>query len=134
MDGNVVVLIVDDDHAVLETMRMLLDVKGGFDVHCAVGSHGAMHFLSTVDTIDVLIADFVLAGETTGIDICHAARRHQTSVGLVVISADPNIDVTDLPARSVFLRKPFGGKELLEAIERVQAFAVLGLTDALPEA
>lgn len=134
MDGKVVLLIVDDDHAVLETMRMLCDVKGGFDVHCAVGSHGAMHFLSTLETVDVLIADVVLAGETTGIEICHAARRRRPGVGLVVISADPGPGESELPERSIFLRKPFGGSELLKAIERVQAFAILGLTDALPEA
>jgi len=39
-----------------------------------------------------------------------------------------------LPERSVYLRKPFGGKELVEAIERVQAFAALGLAELTPAA
>jgi len=133
MDSKVVVLIVDDDHAVLETMRILLDVKGGFDVHCAVVSHGAAHFLSSLDIIDVVIADVVLAGEITGIEICDEARRKHPGVGLVVISADPSSNESGMPPRSIFLRKPFGGIELMHGIERVQAFAALGLSDALPQ-
>lgn len=133
MDADKVVLIVDDDHAVLETMRILLEVKGGFRVHCAVGSRGASHFLLAQEQVDILIADVILAGEITGLDICHLARTRHPDVGLVVISADPNIDAEAMPERSVYLRKPFGGKELVEAIERVQAFASLGLTEALPD-
>jgi DNA-binding NtrC family response regulator len=134
MNAKVVVLIVDDDHAVLETMRMLLDVKGGFDVHCAVGSQGASRFLSSLELVDVVIADVVLAGETTGIDICNTARRFHPDAGLIVISADPSTDASDMPAQSIYLRKPFGGQELLDAIDRVRAFTVLGLSDALPQA
>jgi len=132
MGADKVVLVVDDDHAVLETMRILLEGRGGFLVHCVVGSSGASHFLSTQEQVDVLIADVVLAGEITGIDICNIARRRHPNVGLIVISADPHVDDEAMPARSIYLRKPFGGKELVESIERVQAFASLGLTDALP--
>jgi CheY-like chemotaxis protein len=132
MGTDKVVLIVDDDHAVLETMRMLLEGKGGFSVHCAVGSMGASAFLSVQQQVDLVIADVILAGEITGIDICNLARRQYAEVGVIVISADPNSDAVVLPPRSIYLRKPFGGKELIEAIERVQAFATLGLTEPLP--
>jgi DNA-binding NtrC family response regulator len=134
MDTDTVVLIVDDDHAVLETMRILLEGKGGFRIQCAVGSSGASHFLSTQERVDVLIADVLLAGEINGIDVCNLARLQHPDVGLIVISADPNTDERDLPQRSVYLRKPFGGNDLVEAIERVQAHATLGLTEALPRA
>jgi CheY-like chemotaxis protein len=133
MDTDKVVLIVDDDHAVLETMRILLEGKGGFRVQCVVGSGGASHFLSTQERVDVLIADVLLAGQINGIDVCHLARRQHPDVGLVVISADPNTDDHPLPERSLYLRKPFGGKELVDAIERAQALATLGLTDIASE-
>jgi len=134
MDTDKVVLIVDDDHAVLETMRILLEGKGGYRVKCVVGSSGASHFLSTQECVDVLIADVLLAGEINGIDVCNLARLQHPDVGLIVISADPNTDERHLPERSVYLRKPFGGKELVEAIERVQAFAALGLAELTPAA
>jgi CheY-like chemotaxis protein len=133
MGTEKVVLIVDDDQAVLETMRMLLEGKGGFGVHCAVGSTGASAFLSAQKHVDLVIADVILAGEITGIDICNLARRQYPDVGVVVISADPNTDLATLPQPSVYLRKPFGGRELIEAIQRVQAFSSLGLTEPLPD-
>jgi DNA-binding NtrC family response regulator len=121
MDAEKVVLIVDDDRAVLETMRMLLEARGGFRVHCALGATGASGHLNSHGPVDVLIADVILAGEITGIDICHMALRQCPSVGLVVISADPQIDPRDVPERSVYLRKPFGGHELIDAIGSAMA-------------
>lgn len=123
MDAERIVLIVDDDHAVLETMQMLLEGKGGFRVHCAVGSQGATRCLSAHRRVDIVIADVILAGEVTGVEICRMARRLHPQVGLVVISADPQVDLETLPEQSVYLRKPFGGDDLLRAIEQAQALA-----------
>lgn len=117
MSTTRVVLIVDDDPAVLETMRILLEGKDGFEVFCALGSHGARHVMSQLGRLDVLIADVILAGEATGVDICHEAMTRYPEVALVVISADPRVEATLIPESSVFLRKPFGGYELLIAMD-----------------
>jgi DNA-binding NtrC family response regulator len=116
-------LIVDDDPAVLETMRILLEGKDGFEVFCALGSHGAKHLMGRFERLDVLIADVILAGEATGVDICHEAISHYPEVALVVISADPRTDAAVLPEGSVYLRKPFGGYELLTAIDQAEHLA-----------
>ncbi len=116
MGTDKVVLIVDDDLTILETMRILLEGKGGFRVHGALGSHGARRLLETI-TPDVLIADVVLAGETTGIEVCEEALRLQPDMALVVISADSRADAEVMPRDSVYIRKPFGGVELLAAID-----------------
>ena len=121
MDAERIVLIVDDDHAVLETMQMLLEGKGGFRVYCAVGSHGATRCLSAHRRVDMVIADVILAGEVGGVEICRMARRLHPQVGLVVISADPRAEQETLPERSVYLRKPFGGDELTLAIGQAQS-------------
>ena len=118
MSGARVVLIVDDDPAVLETMRILLEGKGGFEVFCALGSHGARHLLGRIERLDVLIADVILAGEATGIALCHEAVSGHPQVALVVISADPRADAAVIPDDSVYLRKPFGGYELMAAIDQ----------------
>lgn len=125
-----VVLIVDDDPAVLETMRILLEGKGGHEVFCALGSHGARHLLGSLKRLDVLIADVVLAGEATGIDMCHEAVSRHPHVALVVISADPRADAVAMPDDSVYLRKPFGGYELLTAIDEAEHLAQGRRTDA----
>ena len=121
MDAERIVLIVDDDHAVLETMQMLLEGKGGFRLYAAVGSRGAVQCLSTHARIDLVIADVILAGEISGLDICRMARKLHPHVGLVVISADPKVEQEALPGQSVYLRKPFGGDDLLQAIEQAQS-------------
>jgi CheY-like chemotaxis protein len=123
MNADKVVLIVDDDQAVLETMQLLLQGKGGFAVYCAVGTTGAAACLDARARVDVIVADMILAGKSTGVDICDMGRRLHPQVGLVVISADPFADVMALPERSVFLRKPFGGNELIEAIGQALVLA-----------
>jgi DNA-binding NtrC family response regulator len=123
MSGTRVVLIVDDDPSVLETMRILLEGKDGFEVFCALGSHGARHLMGGMERLDVLIADVILAGEATGFDICHDAISRHPEVALVVISADPRADAAVLPEGSVYLRKPFGGYELLTAIDQAEHLA-----------
>lgn len=117
MGSDKVVLIVDDDPSVLETMRILLEGKGGFRVHGALGAHSAERLLEIIQPVDVLIADVVLTGETTGIDLCHKAVQHHPECALVVISADSRADAAVMPSDSVYLRKPFGGVELLAAID-----------------
>lgn len=120
-----VVLIVDDDPSVLETMRMLLETKDGFRVHVALGSQGAAHILDSAHRVDVLIADVILAGSVTGIDVCHRAAARHPAVALVVISADSNTDAAMMPDYSIYLRKPFGGIELVAAIEEAERLALV---------
>ena len=52
----------------------------------------------------------------SGIDICQKAIEHHPAIAVVVITADTEIHRGDIPERGVFLRKPFGGDQLLEAI------------------
>lgn len=123
MSGTRVVLIVDDDPAVLETMRILLEGKDGFEVFCALGAHGARHLMDRLERLDVLIADVILAGEATGVDICDQAISRHPELALVVISADPRAEAAALPESSVYLRKPFGGYELLAAMDEAEHLA-----------
>lgn len=123
MQADKVVLIVDDDQAVLETMQLLLQGKGGFAVHCAIGKVGASACLAGSDRIDVIVADIILAGKTTGVDVCEMGRRLHPQAGLVVISADPLSEVETVPERSVYLRKPFGGNQLIDAIGKALVLA-----------
>ena len=50
-------------------------------------------------------------------DICHEAMARHPNVALVVISADPRAEATLMPESIVFLLKPFGGYELLIAMD-----------------
>lgn len=123
MGADKVILLVDDDRAVLEAMQMLLQGRGGYVVHCAVGAAGAAAFLSRHAHVDVIVADVILAGRTTGVDLCELGRRLHPQLGLVVISADPKVEADMIPESSLYLRKPFGGDDLVAAIEQSQRLA-----------
>jgi DNA-binding NtrC family response regulator len=116
VDTSKAVLVVDDDALVLESIDLHLSAVGGFHTIRALGSASAN---ATLDQgrIDVIVADVILAGSVTGIDLCRKAIRQYPDVAVVVITADTEVQCAEIPERGVFLRKPFGGEQLLEAIE-----------------
>ncbi len=110
------VLIVDDDALVLEAIDLVLSQAEGFRSIRALGVASARSDLQQA-RIDVLVADVILAGSTTGIELCERAIERYPAIAIVVITADNEVRCGDIPKRGVFLRKPFGGKQLLEAID-----------------
>ncbi len=122
MDTNKTVLIVDDDVRVLESIDLLVSMAEGFQSIRALGSAGAASHLKNAH-IDVIVADVILAGSMTGIDICRKAIEHHPDIAIVVITADNEVNRSDIPERWVFLRKPFGGEQLLEAMDQAMVKA-----------
>jgi DNA-binding response OmpR family regulator len=117
MDAARVALIVDDDPSVLETMRALLDGQGRFLVHGALGVRAAMRSLQAMERLDLLVVDVDVSGGDFSVAFCHEAADRYPLLALVAISSDgPCAEA--LPASTVLLRKPFGARELLAAIQR----------------
>ncbi len=110
------VLIVDDNALVLEAIDLLLSRHRNFRSIRALGAASARSDLALAP-IDVLIADVILAGGTTGIELCEQAIERHPSIAIVVITADNEVRRDEIPERGVFLRKPFGGEQLLQAID-----------------
>jgi FixJ family two-component response regulator len=124
VETNKTVLIVDDDDLVLESIDLHLSTTEGFQTIRVLGSAGAMSHMQNTPTIDVIVADVILSGSVSGIDLCHKAIDRYPRIAVVVITADPEVQCAQIPERGVFLRKPFGGEQLLEAIA-----AALGKVD-----
>ena len=110
------VLIVDDDALVLEAMDLSLSKADGLRSIRALGVASAHSDLKQA-RIDVLVADVILAGSTTGIELCEYAIERHPAIAIVVITADSEVQRNEIPQRGIFLRKPFGGEQLLEAID-----------------
>lgn len=110
------VLIVDDDVMVLESIDLLLSQVGGYRSIRVQGMAGAYGALQQA-RIDVLIADVILAGCSNGIELCERAIANHPAIAIVVITADDEVDSRQVPSRGIFLRKPFGGEQLLAAIQ-----------------
>ena len=110
------VLIVDDDDLVLESIDLHLSLTGSFQTIRVRGSAGAISHMQNAPTIDLIVADVILAGSMSGIDICQMAIERYPAIAVVVITADTEVHCAEIPERGVLLRKPFGGEQLLEAI------------------
>jgi DNA-binding NtrC family response regulator len=115
---NKTILVVDDDALVLESIVLLLSAADGFETIPARGSTDAAAHLHGSRPIDVIVADIVLAGPVSGLDVCRKAIEQRPSIAVVVITADTEVHRTDIAERGVFLRKPFGAETLLAAIRQ----------------
>lgn len=118
MSTNKTVLVVDDDDLVLESILLLLSKVDGFEAIPARGSTDATMHLQGPRPIDVMVADIILAGTVSGLDVCRKAMECRPGIAIVVITADTEVDRSDIADRGVFLRKPFGADALLAAINQ----------------
>ncbi|MEO9078318.1 MAG: response regulator [Rhodanobacter sp.] len=116
MDTRKTLLIVDDNPLVLESIDLLLCMTESFNTIRALGTAGADSHLKHA-RIDIIVADVILAGSSNGIELCRMAIERYPRIAMVVITADNEIHREDIPKRGIFLRKPFGGKQLLQAID-----------------
>lgn len=113
------VLIVDDDALVLDSIDLLLSANPDYQCIRALGSTGAASHLQRA-RVDMLIADVILAGNMTGMDIATLAISRYPDVAVVIITADSEVTREEVPLRWAFLRKPFGAEQLRAAIDRAQ--------------
>jgi CheY-like chemotaxis protein len=112
------VLLVDDDELVRTTMLDMLE-DAGFEVTEAASPEEALH-RNGVRHPDVLITDINLGSSLNGFDVAAAAHRLWPAVRVLLISGLP-FDRTgqELDLRDHYLRKPFSGSGLLQAIDRL---------------
>lgn len=112
------ILIVDDEPAVLDATAMLLNLEG-FDVQIASSGPEAIKCIS-VQSPDLLITDYHLRGDETGVDVIRSIRHLiGRDVPVIVVSGDTSdaLALQDLDDIG-FLTKPVDTDELLSEISR----------------
>jgi len=119
------ILIVDDDAAISELLRMHFQ-EAGFDVATACHGRAALQHLET-DAFDLVVTDIFMP-EQDGLEFIQAARARHPGVEIIAISGggrgfDPNTFLKiarSLGAKKSFL-KPFDCKELVQEAEALLA-------------
>jgi signal transduction histidine kinase len=117
-----VVLLVDDDPAVLDAHTQMLE-RLGYRVTSARSGEEAVALLGTGLTPDLLVSDLAMPG-IGGIELLGAARR--VAPELPVVLATGYVDerdqarIDELDGLEVLL-KPFGARELAEVLDRLLA-------------
>ncbi len=113
------VLIVDDEPAYRRELRDIVE-RAGHVVECLPG-FASRDLDALLIEHDVLVVDLMLREPLGGLALArHLSDRHPGKP-LVLISGFPFTDqlASSRSDRRVFLAKPFGGADLLEALERV---------------
>jgi PAS domain S-box-containing protein len=112
------VLIVDDEPAVLDATSMLLKIEG-FEVLIAASESEALKCVS-VRTPDLLITDYHLREGKTGVEVIRSVRQKVSAcVPVILVSGDTSdaIVLNDLENTS-FLTKPVNTDKLMEEIHK----------------
>lgn len=110
------VLILDPHRELAEMAAEVLSARG-FSVAVSGHFETAMTTLDSVPTIRVAVCHATLpsgSGDQQAPILGELASRED--IALVVISSRPFEDVEGIPSRAVRLAKPFGVRELLDAI------------------
>jgi DNA-binding response OmpR family regulator len=106
------VLLVDDDQAVLLTLRAVLELNG-FEVETAASADQACALLQA-STFQIVMTDVRMENESSGLDVIHAAQQQSYRPVTAVLTAYPPKDDRWRTANvSSFFLKPISTRELV---------------------
>ena len=110
------ILLVDDDVAVLLTLKAVLEMHG-FEVQTAQSVADAAEKLAG-NTYQMVITDMRMETETSGLQVVQIARSQPYRPATAILTAYPpdNSDWRDQGAGSLLV-KPVGTKDLVRQIE-----------------
>jgi CheY-like chemotaxis protein len=117
-----IVLVVDDEQYVRETVRKTLELAG-YTVVCAAGSSEAMQlFQSLGRQIDLAIVDLTMPGEGGG-EVVRRLRHHDPNLKVIASSgyAEAEVKAEFGDMLNAFLPKPYRSDRLREVVAAVLA-------------
>ena len=121
--GRVRVLVVEDDGAVLDLTRRLLE-RHGFDVFTAASADGALRVAeAATEPIDVLLSDVNLP-DLDGPTLARRVAASYPGIRVIITSGDLEAcvrDQFDVAPDTAFLGKPFTSSQLRTAVRGVLA-------------
>ena len=125
------ILLVDDELAILLTLRAILEMNG-FQVDTAASAKEAQTKLKN-GVYEMVITDMRMESETSGYDVIRAARQQPYDPATALLTAYPSLgnDWKSKGAQSLLV-KPVNTEELLRQLE-VPADYASGPEDARAE-
>ncbi|HYN16317.1 MAG TPA: response regulator [Terriglobales bacterium] len=111
------ILLVDDELAILLTLRAILEMNG-FEVETASSGREAITKLQNGSPYHMVITDLKMEAETAGYDVMHAAKQLENSPAVAVLTAFPTLgDGWKSEGADSMLVKPMNTDDLLRQIE-----------------
>jgi len=110
------ILLVDDELAILLTLKAILEIHG-FDVETAVSAREAISKLKA-NTYHMVISDMKMEHEKAGYDVIRAAKKTDYDPAVAILTAYPMLggDWKAEGAQSMLV-KPMNTDDLLRRIE-----------------
>jgi DNA-binding NtrC family response regulator len=110
------ILLVDDELAILLTLKAILEMSG-FEVETAASGREALQKLDA-GIFHMVITDMRLETETTGYDVIRAAKQKPYDPATSILTAHPSLG-TDWKSKGAqsLLVKPVNTQDLLRQIE-----------------
>lgn len=117
-DTKHVLLVLDDDFAVRESLKFLLEIEG-FDVRTFASPDELLNENSLPDC-GCLIVDYHMPA-MNGLDVVAKLRKGQNSLPAILITAHPDVKIRERASAAgvSLIDKPFQQTALLECIRRL---------------
>jgi DNA-binding NtrC family response regulator len=116
--GNPSVLIVDDEAAILDTLRILLRNEG-FEPHVAHGGRSALDQLRTMRP-DIVLTDIRMPN-VGGVEVLAAAREADPDMPVILMTAQATLQSAVQAVNAgafYYIQKPFQNDELIAILRR----------------
>lgn len=114
---NKTILVADDDPAILDATKLILELEG-YTVRTTVD--GATVAIMFEEPPHLLLLDIWMSGQS-GIDICKALKAQDSTRHIPIIMVSASRDVADDAKQAGaddFLTKPYEMKTLLELVKK----------------
>jgi two-component system, LuxR family, response regulator FixJ len=115
VDGNHVILLVDDDSGARDSLKFMLEVEG-FRVHAYATAHELLDE-NTFPDVSCLVTDYRMPG-MNGLELIARLRDRRLMMPAILITALPDEDLRRRAAAAEIslIEKPVLGSRLLDAI------------------
>lgn len=116
MNGNVKILVVDDEQKILDVIKAYL-IKEGYDVVTALDGVSALNIINS-QTIHLVILDLMLP-KISGEEVCKNIRTHsQIPIIMLTAKADEDNKIEGLAiGADDYITKPFSTRELVGRVK-----------------
>lgn len=117
-NGRPSVLVVDDEVAILDTLRILLKNEG-FEPHVARGGEKALEQLATLHP-DIVLTDIRMP-TVSGVEVLAAARESDPDVPVILMTAQATLQSAMQAVNAgafYYIQKPFRNDELIAILRR----------------
>jgi DNA-binding NtrC family response regulator len=111
-----IALVVEDDPDQRDLLSVLLE-EAEFHVFSCESAEAALSLLDKYGSaMSMMVTDVQLAGNMTGADLAHAAKRRHPNLSVIVTSGSAQ---PKLPSDTLFMPKPWRALDILREAERV---------------